>query len=120
LSAKHWRSFLDVAGGHPLGDVEKSRNAPSRARMRTTLEDLISRSRVQFDLNNLMPQIEEFNGQLVDCRSKPPPTEIAARILMEIYELSFRQDLIALDRSVDQSGLPLIERNALLDRCWEG
>ncbi|KAJ3755626.1 hypothetical protein EV360DRAFT_85739 [Lentinula raphanica] len=120
LSAKHWRSFLDVAGGHPLGDVEKSRNAPSRARMRTTLEDLISRSRVQFDLNNLMPQIEEFNGQLVDCRSEPPPTEIAARILMEIYELSFRQDLIALDRSVDQSGQSLIERNALLDRCWEG
>ncbi|KAJ3963750.1 hypothetical protein EV361DRAFT_764561, partial [Lentinula raphanica] len=40
LSAKHWRSLLDVAGGHPLGNVEKSRNAPSRARMRTLLENL--------------------------------------------------------------------------------
>ncbi|KAJ3963567.1 hypothetical protein EV361DRAFT_781217, partial [Lentinula raphanica] len=41
-------------------------------------------------------------------------------ILWEISELSFRQDLIALDRGVDQSGQSLIEPNALLDRCWVG
>ncbi|KAJ3762572.1 hypothetical protein EV360DRAFT_25529, partial [Lentinula raphanica] len=41
-------------------------------------------------------------------------------ILWEICELSFRQDLVALDKYMDKSSLSLIERNALIDECWQG
>ncbi|KAJ3963247.1 hypothetical protein EV361DRAFT_766941, partial [Lentinula raphanica] len=45
---------------------------------------------------------------------------IASQILWEIFELSFRQEFIALDRILDNSDLPLPQRNALLDACWVG
>ncbi|KAJ3970823.1 hypothetical protein EV361DRAFT_992937 [Lentinula raphanica] len=94
LSAKRWRSLLDVVGGHPAGKPETSKNAVY----------------TQF----------EFAGQQVDCSAEPPPSKVASQILWEISEISFRQELVALDRLMDNSILPLIERNALLDACWVG
>ncbi|KAJ3831040.1 hypothetical protein F5878DRAFT_495093, partial [Lentinula raphanica] len=48
------------------------------------------------------------------------PKEIASQIIWELTELSFRQDLITLDRRLDTSGLSVTQRNALLDACWVG
>ncbi|KAJ3755171.1 hypothetical protein EV360DRAFT_86147 [Lentinula raphanica] len=122
LSAKHWRSLLDIAGGHPLSNVATSKDAPSRGRMRTLLEDLLNQAQMRFFEfgTNVTPQIEKFNGQPIDCRNEPPPKESSSRILIEISELSFRHELIALDELMDESGLPLNERNVLRDQCWLG
>ncbi|KAJ3730487.1 hypothetical protein C8R42DRAFT_541122, partial [Lentinula raphanica] len=121
LSAKQWRSLLDVVGGHSPNPTIKTKNSILRSKMRMLLETLIIGSGPRsLDLDDSTPQIEDFAGQPVDCRNEPPPQEIASQIIWEISELSFRQELVALDREVDNSGLSLAQRDALLDACWVG
>ncbi|KAJ3738028.1 hypothetical protein EV360DRAFT_23699, partial [Lentinula raphanica] len=126
LSAKRWRCLLDVVGGHSSeknseGKSGMTKNSAYRAEMRNHLKTLVAQnSSDSFDLNDLEPRIEEFSGQPVDCRTEPPPKEIASQIIWELTELSFRQDLITLDRRLDTSGLSVTQRNALLDACWVG
>ncbi|KAJ3764707.1 hypothetical protein FB446DRAFT_795824 [Lentinula raphanica] len=121
LSAKQWRSLLDVVGGHSPNTSMITKNSILRNEMRILLETLIAGSSSHSSiLDDFTPRIEEFFGQSVDCRNEPPPQEIATQILWEILELSFRQELVALDRQLDNSGLSLAERDALLDACWVG
>ncbi|KAJ3966182.1 hypothetical protein EV361DRAFT_936342 [Lentinula raphanica] len=125
LSAKRWHCLLDVVGGHPVdtGDSERTKNSVYRAEMRPLLRTLITKvdpRPYDIDMNNSVPQIEEFNSQPVDCRMQPPPAHIASQILWEISEISFRQELVALDRQLDDSGLSLRQRDTMLDACWVG
>ncbi|KAJ3834093.1 hypothetical protein F5878DRAFT_665074 [Lentinula raphanica] len=121
LTAKRWRSLLDVVGGHPAEKTEKTKNAVYRNEMRIVLENLVAKTDSRsFRVNVSKPQAEEFAGQLIDCSTEPPSSEVASSILWEIFELSFRQEFVALDRLLDNSGLPLPQRNALLDACWVG
>ncbi|KAJ3765408.1 hypothetical protein FB446DRAFT_709481 [Lentinula raphanica] len=121
LTAKYWRSLLDIVGGHPLSNIATSKDAPFRERMRILLEDLLDQAQVHtFELTNVTPHIENFNGQPIDCRNEPPPKEKSSQILIEISELSFRHELIALDELMDESGLTLNERDALRNQCWLG
>ncbi|KAJ3837372.1 hypothetical protein F5878DRAFT_662140 [Lentinula raphanica] len=119
LTAKRWRSLLDIVGGHPSEKVNNTKNAIYRNEMRIVLETLVKNTNAKFSLD-FSPQVEEFAGQQIDCSTEPPPSEVATEILWEIFELSFRQEFIALDRLVDDSGLPLPQRNLLLDACWIG
>ncbi|KAJ3826070.1 hypothetical protein F5880DRAFT_1610533 [Lentinula raphanica] len=125
LSAKRWRCLLDVVGGYPSksGQSEPTKNSTYRAEMRPLLEKLIQKKQPRIptiDITDPTPQIEEFHGQLVDCRIEPPSREIASQILWEICEISFRQELVALDRHLDDSGLSLPKRDAMLNMCWRG
>ncbi|KAJ3724481.1 hypothetical protein C8R42DRAFT_550747, partial [Lentinula raphanica] len=121
LTAKRWRSLLDIVGGHPSEKPEKSKNAIYRNEMRILLETRIAKTNTRsFSLDDLEPRAEEFAGRLIDCTTEPPPSEVASQILWEISEISFRQEFVALDRLLDNSGLPLPQRNALLDACWIG
>ncbi|KAJ3718497.1 hypothetical protein C8R42DRAFT_553873, partial [Lentinula raphanica] len=121
LTAKRWRSLLDVVGGHPSEKTDKTKNAIYRNEMRIVLENLVAKTNSHsFSVDDSKPQVEEFAGQLIDCSNEPPPSEVASHILWEISELSFRQEFIALDRLLDNSRLPLPQRNALLDACWVG
>ncbi|KAJ3834206.1 hypothetical protein F5878DRAFT_495698, partial [Lentinula raphanica] len=122
LSAKRWRCLLDVVGGHSSEqNPGKAKNDVYRVEMRSLLNTLVAQnSPDSFSLDDLEPRIEEFHGKCVDCRNEPPPREIASQIIWELTELSFRQDLVVLDRRLDTSGLSLTQRNALLDACWSG
>ncbi|KAJ3778110.1 hypothetical protein FB446DRAFT_798333 [Lentinula raphanica] len=119
LSAKRWRCLLDVIGGH-TSNTPTSKNSILRNEMRILLETLMGSSSHSFSFDDSTPQIEEFLGQPVDCRNDPPPQKIASQIIWEICELSFRQELLVLDRRLDNSGHSLAERDALLDACWVG
>ncbi|KAJ3832158.1 hypothetical protein F5878DRAFT_666822 [Lentinula raphanica] len=122
LSAKRWRCLLDVVGGHSSEQNSgKAKNDVYRVEMRSLLNTLVAQnSPDSFSLDDLEPRIEEFHGKCVDCRNEPPPREIASQIIWELTEVSFRQDLVVLDRRLDTSGLSLTQRNALLDACWSG
>ncbi|KAJ3715346.1 hypothetical protein C8R42DRAFT_543263, partial [Lentinula raphanica] len=122
LTAKRWRSLLDIVGGHPSEKPDQSKNSLYRNEMRIVLEALVTNTNSHSftGLGDRNPQIEKFSGQLIDCSTEPPPSDIASQILWEIFELSFRQEFIALDRILDNSDLPLPQRNALLDACWVG
>ncbi|KAJ3725174.1 hypothetical protein C8R42DRAFT_640081 [Lentinula raphanica] len=127
LSAKRWRCFLDVVGGHPVdldsGNSEPTKNSIYRAEMQPFLQNLIIKTDSRSFASNMddpVARIEYFYGQPVDCRIEPPPTDIASQILWEISEISFRQELAALDRHLDESGLPLAQRDSLVDLCWLG
>ncbi|KAJ3751750.1 hypothetical protein EV360DRAFT_75948 [Lentinula raphanica] len=119
LSAKQWRSLLDVVGGH-TSSSSTSKNSIIQNEMRILIEMLMGSSPHSFSFDDLTPQIEEFLGQPVDCRTDPPPQKIASQIIWEICELSFRQELVALDRQLDNSGLTLAQRDDLLEACWVG
>ncbi|KAJ3969710.1 hypothetical protein EV361DRAFT_951219 [Lentinula raphanica] len=121
LSAKQWRCLLDVVGGHAPSTSTQTKNAILRNEMCIVVETLITQSSSHsLNLDDPTPQIEEFAGQPVDCKNEPPPKKIASQIIWEISELSFRQELVALDRQLDKSRLSLAERDALLDACWVG
>ncbi|KAJ3820003.1 hypothetical protein F5880DRAFT_1615961 [Lentinula raphanica] len=121
VTAKRWRSLLDIVGGHPSEKPDKTKNAVYRNEMRILLETLIAKTKFNsFSLDDLEPRAEEFAGQLIDCRTEPPPSEVASQILWEVSEISFRQEFVALDQYLDDSHLPLPQRNALLDACWVG
>ncbi|KAJ3964904.1 hypothetical protein EV361DRAFT_15768 [Lentinula raphanica] len=121
LSAKRWRCLLDIVGGRVPGKSEDTKTSIYRVEMRNLLDTLLSKYNTpSFDLNDSTPRVEQFHEHLVDCRSEPPPTQIASKILWEITELSFCHELVVLDRRLDQSSVSLPERDTLLDACWVG
>ncbi|KAJ3716050.1 hypothetical protein C8R42DRAFT_532860, partial [Lentinula raphanica] len=120
LSAKWWRCLLDVVGGRPLTEHSKNKNSLYRVEMRTLLENLMRSHSQSYPDHFLLPQNEEFHGYTVDCSKGPPPKNVSSQILWEISELSFRHELVTLDRHLDTSGLLLTKRDALLDACWVG
>ncbi|KAF9041864.1 hypothetical protein BDP27DRAFT_1185987, partial [Rhodocollybia butyracea] len=114
LSAKQWRSMLDVSGGLYTGDTTGStRTARHHLEMRQLLE------RAKIDLGGPTTMLTYWRGNLVSSMEVPRP-DIVREILWELCELNFRNEFIALDRALDQSKMVEVDRRQLLEKCWEG
>lgn len=114
LSAKQWRSMLDVSGGLYTGDSTNStRTGRHHLEMRRLLE------RANIDLLGPATTLVYWRGSLVSS-VEVPPEHIAQEILCELCELNFRNEFIALDRVLDQSRMQEVDPRQLLAKCWEG
>jgi hypothetical protein len=117
LSNKEWRTLLLVCGGCELDEDGGTRNANHRHNVRERLERALQRSDVQLDVQNLFTKSVQWKGIEINGL---PDTNIAREILWELCELNFRSDFVALDRQMDESAVSALERQEIVDRCWNG
>ncbi|KAF9258454.1 hypothetical protein L218DRAFT_838950, partial [Marasmius fiardii PR-910] len=112
-SKKQWREFL------MLDDEKKVRTdtqtGQQRIETQNILKDILGTSQFCVDTYGSAPvsyrDIELDTYQM-------PPQEVVREMLWELYELNFRQDLVALDNRLDESGMNLSTRSTALDACW--
>jgi hypothetical protein len=117
LPSKQWRCLLEVAGwkyGHE--DV-----ATVTGRRHSDMRDLLKRFSNISSSDN-----EDFSLRPVSWRgasfapSESLTVQVGQEVIWELQELGFRNDLIALDKRLDNSGMNAAERRGLLNSCWEG
>ncbi|KAF5341449.1 hypothetical protein D9758_014733 [Tetrapyrgos nigripes] len=113
-SKKQWRQLLTIDEEQEIRS--DTRTGKQRLEMQTPLKSMVSRNTVQFDQLSSVPVT--WRGETIDGIQVPPT--IAKEIIWELYELNFRQDLVALDAQLDESNMSLPERQNLLGRCWIG
>ncbi|KIK53446.1 hypothetical protein GYMLUDRAFT_118524, partial [Collybiopsis luxurians FD-317 M1] len=117
LSNKEWRTLLQVCSGHELNEGDGSRNASHRRNVREHFKTALEKSQVQLDVNNLFGKTPTWKGSEVIGLLDP---DTAREILWELCELNFRSDVLALDRHLDRSNASVLERQDMLDQCWNG
>ncbi|KAE9390413.1 hypothetical protein BT96DRAFT_946157 [Gymnopus androsaceus JB14] len=130
-SNKEWRGMLEyMTGTYSLG--ESSRMGSKRKKMGVVLTELIARSKVdgvRLETDNLGEAPPRWNG-LVLNESKLLVT-VVREILWELNELSFRYELLALDRKLipelqgdgredDEQRTEWQNREDLIANCWPG
>ncbi|KAL0565908.1 hypothetical protein V5O48_016111 [Marasmius crinis-equi] len=117
LSNKEWRSLLLLG---TEGEAPSHPKRVSRANeMRGLLKDFIEKSQLSLNPDNLEKVEPSWNGHKVAGSTVPSPS-IMHEILWELFELNFRQELLALDRELDTSGMNPYDRQQLLNKCWVG
>ncbi|KAG7093912.1 hypothetical protein E1B28_007548 [Marasmius oreades] len=115
FSKKQWRQMLTLDEGKEI-----------RADTRTGQQKLETQKLLQEIMGKCVFEIKNFASALVKWRNhaldgtKMPPKEVAREILWELYELNFRQDLVALDDQLDESGMSRTDRCAVVEACWIG
>ncbi|KAF9255359.1 hypothetical protein L218DRAFT_845683, partial [Marasmius fiardii PR-910] len=114
-SKKQWRQFL------MLDDEKKVRTdtqtGQRRIETQKILKDILGTSQFHVDTHRSAPV--SYRDNVLD-RLKMPPPEVIWEMLWELYELNFRQDLVALDNHLDESGMNPSARCTALDTCWFG
>ncbi|KIK51178.1 hypothetical protein GYMLUDRAFT_109643, partial [Collybiopsis luxurians FD-317 M1] len=117
LASKQWRCLLEVAGwkfSHP--DI-----STVTGRRHSEMRDLLRRL-----ANISSSSLEDISLRPVTWRGRSLPSaesltvRVGQEIIWELQELGFRNDLIALDRRLDNSGMNAAERRSLINSCWEG
>ncbi|KAK1217152.1 hypothetical protein PQX77_020194, partial [Marasmius sp. AFHP31] len=104
LSAKDWRSLLNISGGDTK-QVSETRSGKQHKSMLLKYDEL--------------PRLEaKWKGAEISPEELPE-TRTIQEILWEVTELNFRQELVALDGALDESGLGKWERQNMLDGCWK-
>ncbi|THU79081.1 hypothetical protein K435DRAFT_562487, partial [Dendrothele bispora CBS 962.96] len=96
LKGPQWRSILDLASG--LGYKAGTQTSKTHSEMEQLLRKLVSDRRhgVELDLTKLPATPAYWQGQQLSVE-KQPPSQVTRQILWELYELSFRLELMALD-----------------------
>ncbi|KAF9077713.1 hypothetical protein BDP27DRAFT_1189563, partial [Rhodocollybia butyracea] len=116
LSNKFWRSLLDVHGGLHTSLVSTTRSGLRHLEMRKLLEKSYG---INFSDRTLESRAVYWEGELIGSASYPKKSA-AHRILWELCEVNFRNELEALDALLDRSRMPWMERDALRRQCWVG
>ncbi|KIK50017.1 hypothetical protein GYMLUDRAFT_141656, partial [Collybiopsis luxurians FD-317 M1] len=117
LTSKQWRCLLEVCGWK-YNDVDPSTATGKRQmEMRVLLDRFCNTSHSNSEDFSVRPV---FWGGSSLSAATDFPTDIGREIIWELQELGFRNDLIALDKHVDESKMRPAERRALLNGCWEG
>ncbi|KAK1217024.1 hypothetical protein PQX77_020330 [Marasmius sp. AFHP31] len=117
LSAKDWRSLLNISGGDTK-QVSETRSGKRHESMVALLKDFLTENSLSLKYDELPRLAAKWKGAEVSLE-KLPETRIVQEILWEVTELNFRQELVALDGALDESGLGKWERQNLLDGCWK-
>ncbi|KIK61232.1 hypothetical protein GYMLUDRAFT_109604, partial [Collybiopsis luxurians FD-317 M1] len=115
--SKEWRCLLEVAGGiYDEGKDQDTLASRRHAEMKIRLRDLGAE---EIDIDQISECPVFWDGKPLPL-ADIPPFEVIRQILWEIAELGFRQDLVSLDRCLDESGMSLVDRAEMLNRCWKG
>ncbi|KIK54140.1 hypothetical protein GYMLUDRAFT_102482, partial [Collybiopsis luxurians FD-317 M1] len=117
LSNKQWRTLLNVCARSDLSQDDGTKGAARRKEVREQLEKGLEKSNVFLRVENLFTKTVSWKGTVI---TGLPSAEITREILWELCELNFRNELMALDRFVDNSGMTPLQRQDMLDRCWCG
>ncbi|KAJ8094360.1 hypothetical protein PM082_010794 [Marasmius tenuissimus] len=117
LSNKQWRALLMIAG--PGTRPSDPKRVLRSKEMGEVLQDFIAKSGLSLKPDNLDTMRPSWNGQELE-EGKLPPAQIVREIMHELFELSFRQELVVLDAQLDTSGMSMFNRQRLLDACWVG
>ncbi|KAJ8074360.1 hypothetical protein PM082_009976 [Marasmius tenuissimus] len=118
LSVKDWRSLLTISGGDSK-KVSDTRSGKRHDSMRTLLKDFLTENSLSLKYDELPGIAAKWRGVEISDE-KLPGTTVVQEILWELTELSFRQELVALDGELDTSDVGKWERQNLLDGCWKG
>ncbi|THU89805.1 hypothetical protein K435DRAFT_593090, partial [Dendrothele bispora CBS 962.96] len=96
LKGPQWRSILDLASG--LEYKAGPHTSKTHVEMEHLLQKLVSDGRhgVVLDLRKLPASPAYWQGQQLSL-DKQPPVEVTRQILWELYEVSFRLEMMALD-----------------------
>ncbi|KAK1230693.1 hypothetical protein PQX77_006208 [Marasmius sp. AFHP31] len=117
LSAKDWRSLLNISGGDTK-QVSETRSGKRHKSMLALLKDFLTEHSLSLKYDKL-PRLEaKWKGAEISPEELPE-TRIIQEIPWEVTELNFRQELVALDGALDESGLGKWERQNMLDGCWK-
>ncbi|KAF9067783.1 hypothetical protein BDP27DRAFT_1180022, partial [Rhodocollybia butyracea] len=121
FSCDEWRVLLDTTAGFwsPNTSEQETKRGNQRLQVMAAIEKSLQRSSISLKLEAIAPQVTDFKEQNL-LQSKPPEATICRRILWEVNELNFRQELISLDRQLDTSHRSSVDRRDVLDACWAG
>lgn len=108
--------LLMVGEGRP-SDQGNTVASKQRKTLRADLESSLKEAEVQLDLENLIGGQARWMDK--EVKGLPPP-RIAREILWELCEVNFRNDVLALDKHLDTSGMNLLDRQDLVGKCWIG
>ncbi|KAK7446676.1 hypothetical protein VKT23_014371 [Stygiomarasmius scandens] len=117
FSKKQWRQMLSI--GEAKETRSDTRAGQHRLNMQNLLKDMMGETSVRLQFNDLASASVDWNGQTLDA-SEVPVQNIAKEILWELSELNFRQDLVALDHHLDDSGMSNDKHSLILEACWNG
>lgn len=116
-SLKKWRTMLLMVGEGRPSDQGNTVASKQRKTLRADLESSLKEAEVQLDLENLIGGQARWMDK--EVKGLPPP-RIAREILWELCEVNFRNDVLALDKHLDTSGMNLLDRQDLVGKCWIG
>ncbi|KAF9060482.1 hypothetical protein BDP27DRAFT_1430050 [Rhodocollybia butyracea] len=121
LSYKEWHALSDITSGFwsPNSSERETKRGKHHVQMMEVVERSLQQSSVSLKLEVIAFQFTCWQGKEL-FRSELPEAAICRRILWEVNELNFRQELIALDRQLDTSHATSVGRRDMLDACWVG
>ncbi|KAK7442012.1 hypothetical protein VKT23_016289 [Stygiomarasmius scandens] len=120
LKGQQWRSVLDLAHGLQYQQGSGTQTSRKHTEMQKFLENHLSDRRhgVHIEFGNLPSAVPNWRGQplLQDGCLRP---EAVQEVLWELYEISFRIELMTLDRKLLPQTEWALRQNDLAD-CWCG
>lgn len=121
LSYKEWHALSDITAGFwsPSTSERGTKRGKQHLQMMTILQRCLQQSSVNLKLEVIAFQVTYWQGREL-LQSELPDPLICRRILWEVNELNFRQELISLDRQLDTSNRTSVDRRDMLDACWVG
>ncbi|KAL0056772.1 hypothetical protein AAF712_016618 [Marasmius tenuissimus] len=119
LTAKDWRSFLDISGGDSKQVSSSTATGKRHNTMLEYLKEFLRTHRLSFEYGDLSSLPACWHNETLSDACLPEKA-VVQEITWELCELGFRQDLVALDTKLDESNMVTWERQNLLDSCWRG
>ncbi|KIK56401.1 hypothetical protein GYMLUDRAFT_118697, partial [Collybiopsis luxurians FD-317 M1] len=117
-SSKDWRCLLEVAGWR-YSDVDVPTAMGKRHSYMCRLLSRLCKCSPESDSEDISLQPVVWEGTVLST-TEDFPLQFGQEILWELQELGFRNDLVTLDRHLDENGMTQVERRSLLNGCWEG
>ncbi|KAK1234577.1 hypothetical protein PQX77_002219 [Marasmius sp. AFHP31] len=118
LSYKQWRSYMNISGSND-SQVSQTSTGKRHESMQALLNDFLRSHHLSLRYNELRGVSASWkDNEITD--TVLPPRRVVQEILWELFELGFRQELLALDSQLDQSSMETWERQNILDSCWTG
>ncbi|KAF9060353.1 hypothetical protein BDP27DRAFT_1188775, partial [Rhodocollybia butyracea] len=119
LSYKEWHALSDITSGFwsPNASERETKRGKQHVQMMAVLERCLQQSSVNLRLEIIAFEVTYWQGRELP-RSEMPEPGICRRILWEVNELNFRQELISLDRHLNTR--TTVDRRDMLDACWVG
>ncbi|KIK50554.1 hypothetical protein GYMLUDRAFT_106377, partial [Collybiopsis luxurians FD-317 M1] len=118
LISKQWRGLLEVAGWRYSHADVATMTGQRHSEMRQLLRRLANISD-SHDNNDISVLPVFWNGTAL-ALDADLPIRVGQEIIWELQELGFRNDLVALDKRLDDSKMDAAQRRSLLNGCWEG
>lgn len=117
LPNKLWRSILAIEKTTPRTD---SREGQLRAQAMCLLQDAAKASMGDnFSMALLTSNTPSWRGTGVERTQDLVNPQLSREILWELYEINFRFEFASLDAVLHKSGIPLQEREIIIDgNCW--